>query len=104
MATAEQAGTPALPALPRQRILLALRQAIAHHNQVMVAAIVQAGQREQPDWDPTAELDRLQRRRSLATLAAPADVPAVPGPHRPPEAGAPWLTRPWLRGAGWPAA
>jgi hypothetical protein len=56
---AEQAEVPALPALPRQRILLALRQAIAHHNQVLVAAIVQVGQREQPGWDPTAELDRL---------------------------------------------
>jgi hypothetical protein len=58
-ATAEQAGAPALPALPRQRILLALRQAIAHHNQALVAAIIQAGHREEPDWDPTAELDRL---------------------------------------------
>jgi hypothetical protein len=58
-AAAEQAGVPALPALPRQRILLALRHAIAHHNQALVAAIIQAGQREQPDWDPTAELNRL---------------------------------------------
>jgi hypothetical protein len=58
-ATAEQAGAPALPGQPRQRILLALRQAIVQHNQALVAAIIQAGQREQPDWDPTAELDRL---------------------------------------------
>jgi hypothetical protein len=58
-AAAEQAGVPALPALPRQRILLALRQAVAHHNQALVAAIIQAGHREQPDWDPTVELDRL---------------------------------------------
>ena len=58
-AAAEQAGVPALPALPRQRILLALRQAVAHHNQALVAAIIQAGHREQSDWDPTAELDRL---------------------------------------------
>jgi hypothetical protein len=56
-AAAEQAG---VPALPRKRILLALRQAIAHHNQALVAAIIQAGHREQPDWDPTAELNRLQ--------------------------------------------
>jgi hypothetical protein len=56
----EPEGVPALPALPRQRILLALHQAIAHHNQSLVAAIVQAGQREQPSWDPTADLDRLQ--------------------------------------------
>jgi hypothetical protein len=56
----EEEPAPALPALPRQRILLALRQAIAQHNPALVAAIIQAGQREQPDWDPTAELDRLQ--------------------------------------------
>jgi hypothetical protein len=62
-AAAEPTGTPALPALPRQRILLALRQAIAHHDQGLVAAVVQAGQREQPSWDPTAELDRLRPGR-----------------------------------------
>jgi len=56
----EEEAAPALPALPRQRILLALRQAIAQHNPTLVAAIIQAGQREEPDWDPTAELD--QRR------------------------------------------
>jgi hypothetical protein len=56
----EEEAAPALPALPRQRILLALRQAIAQHNQALGAAIIQAGQREQPAWDPTAELDRLQ--------------------------------------------
>src|SRR5215211_2032941 len=55
----EEEAAPALPALPRQRILLALRQAIAQHNPALVAAIIQAGQREEPDWDPTAELDRL---------------------------------------------
>ena len=43
------------------------------------------------------------RRRSLATLAAPAQLPPVARPGRPPGAGAPWLTRPWLRSAGWPA-
>ena len=58
-AAAEQAGAPALPGQPRQRILLALRQAVAHHNQALVAAIIQTGHREEPDWDPTAELDRL---------------------------------------------
>jgi hypothetical protein len=57
---AEQAGAPALPALPRQRLLLALRQAIAQRDELKVAAVVQAGQREQPGWDPTAELDRLR--------------------------------------------
>jgi hypothetical protein len=62
-AATEQAEAPALPALPRQRILLALRQAIAHHNQALATAVVQAGQREQPDWDPTAELDRLRAVR-----------------------------------------
>jgi hypothetical protein len=60
---AEQAGAPALPVVPRQRILLALRQAVAHRDQTTVAAVVQAGQREQPGWDPTAELDRLRPRR-----------------------------------------
>ena len=75
-----------------------------HHNQAPVAAIIQAGQREEPDWDPTAELRPPPRRRSLATLAAPAQLPAVACPGRPPGAGAPWLTRPWLRDAGWPAA
>jgi hypothetical protein len=55
----EEAEAPALPATPRQRILLALRQAIAQRDETRVAAVVQAGQREQPDWDPTADLDRL---------------------------------------------
>jgi hypothetical protein len=60
MAAAEQAETPTLPVLARQRILLALRQAIAQRDEVRVAAIVQAARREEPDWDPTAELARLQ--------------------------------------------
>ena len=55
----KEAEAPALPALPRQRILLALRQAVAHHNQALVAAIIQAGHREEPDWDPTVELEYL---------------------------------------------
>ena len=76
----EPAATPALPALPRQRILLALRQAIAHHDQALVAAIVQAGQREQPGWDPTAELDRLQAvRRWRAGGASPCSRGSWPG-------------------------
>jgi hypothetical protein len=56
----DEPGTPALPAVPRQRILLALRHAIAQRDQARAAAIVQAGQREAPGWDPTAELDRLR--------------------------------------------
>jgi len=50
---------PALPATPRPRILLALRQAVAAHDQATIAAVIQTGRREQPDWDPTAELQRL---------------------------------------------
>jgi hypothetical protein len=59
---AEVPALPALPALPRQRILLALRHAIAQQNHALVAAVVQAGQREQPDWDASAE---LARRRAI---------------------------------------
>jgi hypothetical protein len=69
---AEQAGAPALPALPRQRILLALRQAIAHRDDAMVAAVVQAGHREEPAWDPTAELDRLPAVRRWRRWRRPA--------------------------------
>ena len=58
--TAEPAGVPALPATPRPRILLALRRAVAARDQATIAAVIQAGQREQPDWDPTADLDRLR--------------------------------------------
>jgi hypothetical protein len=54
------AGTPALPATPRQRLLLALRQAVAQRDDATIAAIVQAGGREAPGWDPAAELDRLR--------------------------------------------
>ena len=73
--TTEPAGAPALPALPRQRILLALRQAIAHHDQALVAAVIQAGQREQPDWDPTAELDRLRPVRRWRRWRRPPIFP-----------------------------
>jgi hypothetical protein len=60
--TTEPAQVPALPATPRPRILLALRRAVAARDQATIAAVIQAGQREQPDWDPTDELDR---RRAL---------------------------------------
>jgi hypothetical protein len=52
----DPAGVPALPATPRPRILLALRRAVAARDQTAIAAVIQAGQREEPDWDPTAEL------------------------------------------------
>ena len=57
--TTTPVGVPALPATPRPRILLALRQAVAARDHTTIAAIVQAGRREEPDWDPTAELQRL---------------------------------------------
>jgi hypothetical protein len=60
---AEQAGAPALPAMPRQRLLLALRQAVAQRDDATVTAVVQAGRREAPGWDATAELDRLRAVR-----------------------------------------
>jgi hypothetical protein len=53
-------GTPALPAMPRQRLLLALRRAVAERDDATVAAVVQAGRRDAPGWDATAELDRLR--------------------------------------------
>jgi hypothetical protein len=57
--TTEPAGVPALPATPRLRILLALRRAVAARDQATIAAVINTGQREQPDWDPTAELQRF---------------------------------------------
>jgi hypothetical protein len=51
---------PALPATPRPRILLALRRAVADRDEGTIAAVVQTGRREQPDWDPTDELQRLR--------------------------------------------
>jgi hypothetical protein len=57
--TTQPVGAPALPATPRPRILLALRRAVAARDHTTIAAIVQAGRREEPDWDPTAELQRL---------------------------------------------
>ena len=56
----EPAEVPALPATPRPRILLALRRAVADRDQATIAAVIQTGQREQPDWDPTDELQRLR--------------------------------------------
>jgi hypothetical protein len=56
---AEPVRVPALPATPRPRILLALRQAVAARDEATIAAVIQTGRREQPDWDPTDELQRL---------------------------------------------
>jgi hypothetical protein len=56
----EPAEAPALPATPRPRLLLALRRAVAQRDQATIAAIVQAGRRDAPGWDPAAELDRLR--------------------------------------------
>jgi hypothetical protein len=55
----EPVGVPALPATPRPRILLALRRAVAARDETTIAAVLQTGRREQPDWDPTDELQRL---------------------------------------------
>jgi hypothetical protein len=57
--TTQPVDVPALPATPRPRILLALRRAVAARDQATIAAIIQTGRREEPDWDPTAELQRL---------------------------------------------
>jgi hypothetical protein len=58
--TTEPAQVPALPATPRPRILLALRRAVATRDQATIAAVIHTGRREQPDWDPTEELQRLR--------------------------------------------
>jgi hypothetical protein len=50
---------PALPATLRPRILLALRRAVAACDEATIAAVIQTGRREQPDWDPAGELQRL---------------------------------------------
>jgi hypothetical protein len=44
------------------RILLALRRAVAQRDQATIAAVVQAGRRDAPGWDPT---DELARRRAI---------------------------------------
>jgi hypothetical protein len=60
--TTEPVEVPALPATPRPRILLALRRAVAGRDEATIAAVIQAGRREEPDWDPT---DELARRRAV---------------------------------------
>jgi hypothetical protein len=54
----EQAAAPTLPATPRPRILLALRRAVAQRDQATIAAVVAAGRRDAPGWDPSGELTR----------------------------------------------
>jgi hypothetical protein len=54
----EPSVVPALPATPRPRILLALQRAVADRDEATVAAVVQAGRRDAPGWDPSAELTR----------------------------------------------
>jgi hypothetical protein len=61
--TTTPVGVPALPATPRPRILLALRQAIATRDEATIAAVIQTGRREEPAWDPTGELQRLRAVR-----------------------------------------
>jgi hypothetical protein len=56
----EPATAPGLPATPRPRLLLALRRAVAQHDEAIIAAVVQAGRRDAPGWDPTDELQRLR--------------------------------------------
>jgi hypothetical protein len=56
--TTQPAEVPALPATSRPRILLALHQAVAGRDEATIAAVIQAGRREEPDWDPTDELAR----------------------------------------------
>jgi hypothetical protein len=53
---ATEQPAPALPATPRPRILLALRRAVAQGDDAAIAAVVQAGRRDAPGWDPTTEL------------------------------------------------
>jgi hypothetical protein len=54
---------PALPATPRPRLLLALRRAVAQRDEATIAGVVQAGRRDAPGWDPSAELNRLRAIR-----------------------------------------
>jgi hypothetical protein len=58
----EPVEVPALPAIPRPRILLALRRAVAARDEATIAAVIQAGRREEPDWNTT---DELARRRAV---------------------------------------
>jgi hypothetical protein len=61
--TTEPAGVPAQPPPPPPRILLALQRAVADRDKATIAAVIQTGRREQPDWDPTDELQRLRAVR-----------------------------------------
>jgi hypothetical protein len=56
----EPEQVPALPATPRPRILLALRRAVAARDEATIAAVIHTGHREQPDWNPTEELQGLR--------------------------------------------
>jgi hypothetical protein len=71
---AEQPAS-ALPATPRPRILLALRRAVAQRDDTRIAAVVQAGRREAPGWDPT---DELTRRRAVSRWRRWRRWPAFP--------------------------
>jgi hypothetical protein len=62
-AAEDEPGAPGLPAMPRPRLLLALRRAVAQHDEATIAAIIEAGQRDAPGWDPT---DELNHRRTIA--------------------------------------
>jgi hypothetical protein len=73
--TTEPMQVPALPATPRPRILLALRRAVAARDQTTIAAIIQAGRREEPDWDPAEE---LARRRALGRWRRRRRPPSFP--------------------------
>jgi hypothetical protein len=42
---------------------LALRRAVADRDAATIAAVIQTGRREEPGWDPTAELHRLRAVR-----------------------------------------
>jgi hypothetical protein len=86
--TTEPAGVPALPATPRPRILLALRRAVAARDEATIGAVVQAGRRDAPGWDPTAELaqrravGRWRRwRRQPGFLRFLVRVAHLPGVH-----------------------
>jgi hypothetical protein len=78
----EPAGVPALPATPRPRILLALRHAVAAHDQTTIAAVIHTGQREQPTGTPPASCSAFGPwaggDAGGATLASPGSWPESP--------------------------
>jgi hypothetical protein len=76
--TTAPAGAPALPATPRPRLLLALRRAAAGRDETTIAAVIEAGRREEPDWDPNEELARLGAAGD-AGGAGPASPAGSPG-------------------------